>query len=106
MRPCPKRTPWGNRDCDATLAGVVEGLPIYFASTPSHGGYHVPTPLLRYIPEERQLRALKWSQSRNWYEEDCEWASVCAAFPQIFPPESQAQAKLALASYEARLSAV
>jgi len=72
-------TPWGRADA---IEQVGEG--IYFASTPSHGGYYVPSALLPAIPEKHQARALKWSGSRNWYEEDCEWASVAVAFPHLF----------------------
>ncbi len=74
-----KSTPWGQAD---QIEQIGEG--IYFASTPSHGGYFVPSSLLPAIPEQRQQRALYWSQSRNWYEEDCEWASVALAFPHLF----------------------
>jgi len=73
-------TPWG-------LADQVERIGdsgICFCSTPSHGGYYVPSNLLPAIPEQRQQRALYWSGSRNWYEEDCEWASVALAFPELF----------------------
>jgi hypothetical protein len=72
-------TPWGFADA---IDEVGEG--IFFASTPSHGGYFVPTSKLSAIPEAHQARALQWSRSRNWYEEDCEWASVATAFPHLF----------------------
>ena len=72
-------TPWGRAD---QIENVGEG--IYFASTPSHGGYYVPSALLPAITAAHQARALKWSGSRNWYEEDCEWASVAIAFPHLF----------------------
>ncbi len=85
----PRFTPWGHADA---IDEVGEG--IYFASTPSHGGYFVPTAKLSAIPEAHQARALKWSGSRNWYEEDCEWASVVTAFPHLFN-ESQREAAAA-----------
>jgi hypothetical protein len=78
MRP-GQSTPWGRADAIEEI-----GAGIYFASTPSHGGYFVPTCLLDAIPAAHQARALKWSGSRNWYEEDCEWASVAIAFPHLF----------------------
>jgi hypothetical protein len=76
-----KQTPWGYADAIDEI-----GNGIYFASTPSHGGYFVPSALLGQIPEAHQARALRWSGSRNWYEEDCEWASVAVAFPDLFTP--------------------
>lgn len=74
-----RSTPWGQAD---QIEQIGDG--IYFASTPSHGGYFVPSNLLPAIPEQRQQRALYWSGSRNWFEEDCEWASVALAFPALF----------------------
>lgn len=87
-----KRTPWGYAD---TIEELGEG--IYFASTPSHGGYFVPTSKLDRIPEAHQARALKWSGSRNWYEEDCEAASVVNAFSHLFSADQRDAAYRTLA---------
>lgn len=95
------RTPWGKAD-EVITVGEVDGHAIKRVDTPSHGGYHVPSALLKYIPEAHQARALYWSGSRNWYEEDCEWASVCAAFPQFFPAEAHEHARETIAWREER----
>ena len=90
------RTPWGVAQETRTI-GEVDGQSIRFVSTASHGGYYVPAALLHYIPEAHQQRAITWSGSRNWYEEDCEWASVCAAFPHLFPETAQEDARRTIA---------
>jgi hypothetical protein len=64
-------TPWGKADYEREV-----GFGIICVETPSHGGYYVPGEQLHRIPLAHQARAQKWSGSRNWYEEDCEWASV------------------------------
>ena len=89
------RTPWGQSD------SVVEvGRGIRCVSTPSHGGYYVPDSLLSAIPAAWQARAAEWSGSPNWYEEDCEWASVAVTFPDLFPPEAQEAARRTIAFRE------
>ena len=90
-----KRTPWGTAD-DVNMVGIVDGERVFCVSTPSHGGYYVPTALLHYIPQEYQDRAERWSGSPNWYEEDCEWASVAVTFPQLFPTEALEHARLTI----------
>jgi len=83
------QTPWGKAD---SVEQIGEG--IFFASTSSHGGYFVPTALLNKIPEDYQRRALKWSGSRNWYEEDCEWASVVVSFAYLFNKDQVTAAQI------------
>lgn len=77
------RTPWGDAQT-VRIIGVVDGYEIRFASTASHGGFHVPVPLLKYVPAAHQAYAAKWSGARTWYEEDCAAACVIAAFPHLF----------------------
>jgi uncharacterized protein DUF7007 len=77
------RTPWGEADNVKRLS--VDGGDILCVDTPSHGGYFVPDELLSQIPKEQRQWAAKWSQSENWYEEDCCWAAVALAFPSLFP---------------------
>lgn len=87
-------TPWGTAD------GVTPvGRGIEFVSTPSHGGYYVPDALLRFIPTARQAWAKRWSGSVNWYEEDCCWAAVAEAFPELFPETAQEHARMTIAHY-------
>jgi hypothetical protein len=90
-----QQTPWGRAD---QIERIGEG--IYFASTPSHGGYYVPAGMLHAIPAAHQARALKWSGSRNWYEEDCEWASVAVAFPHLFNQDQREAAANTIKSRE------
>lgn len=73
-------TPW---DVAQTARDVGQG--VLCVTTAGHGGYYVPDELLSRIPEACQLWAAKWSGSRNWYEEDCCWAAVAVAFPELFP---------------------
>ena len=85
-------TPWGRAD-HARAVGTINGQTIYTVSTPSHGGYYVPSALLNRIPPDHQARAQQWSGSPQWYEEDCEWASVAVAFPEYFTPEQLTAAR-------------
>jgi hypothetical protein len=93
-----RATPWGRAD---SIKAIGESG-IYFATTPSHGGFFVPTELLAAIPEAHQKRAAYWSGSRNWYEEDCEWASVVNAFPHLFDDQMRADATATLQWRDAR----
>ena len=85
-------TPWGTSDHVQDI-----GRGILSVDTPSHGGYFVPTSLLPAIPEAHQKRAEYWSGSRNWYEEDCEWASVAVAFPDLFDEKAREAAAQTIA---------
>jgi hypothetical protein len=76
-------TPWGPAQRSEQL-----GQGLFVVRTASHGGYFVPDRLLQHIPEHRRADAQRWSGSENWYEEDCCWAHVAAAFPDLFPPEA------------------
>ena len=87
-------TPWGTADSITKV-----GLGIEFVTTPSHGGYYVPNDQLRHIPTARQAWAKGWSGSVNWYEEDCCWAAVAEAFPELFPDGARENARLTLAHY-------
>jgi hypothetical protein len=66
-----KRTPWGMSQDVTVVADGVE-----FHSTPTHGGY--------WVSAERRKRMPNWMPRQAWYEEDCEWAFVCLAFPDLF----------------------
>lgn len=74
-------TPWGVAD------GAVEYAPgIVFFETPSHGGLWLSKARLAEMPA--RLRAVKpFCGVDGWYEEDCDWAIVALAFPDLFEPE-------------------
>lgn len=75
-------TPWGLTNDVAVLEhGILR------VDTPSHGGYYVPDEVLERIPEAHRAYAARWSGSEHWYEEDCAWAAVALAFPEIFTRE-------------------
>lgn len=65
-------TPWGlpNR-----CVRYAEGVLSY--STPSHGGFHVDRERLAAMPAVLRNKD-------GWFEEDCEWAKVATAFPDLF----------------------
>jgi hypothetical protein len=71
-------TPWGRSDYKKEYA---PGIVCY--GTPSHGGFRVDAKLM---PDSLRL-------DDGWYEEDCEWARVAAAWPELFPVAARAQAK-------------
>ncbi len=89
-----RNTPWGYADQSAHI-----GDGVYRVDTPGHGGYFVPDDMLHRIHVEQQAWAERWSQSRNWYEEDCCWAAVAVAFPKLFPAEALPIAQGILARY-------
>jgi hypothetical protein len=100
--PMALQTPWGMADCVVTLGEVTENgcsYAILSVSTPSHGGIYVPPALLHHIPEHHRAYAKKWSRSESWYEEDCAWAAVALAFPQLFPAAAVQQAACVAAQY-------
>lgn len=73
-------TPWGNPDGIRAM-----GRGVLLVSTASHGGIFVPDDLLHAMPA-----ALKCNfyGGGNWFEEDCEWALVCLAYPELFAAAS------------------
>ena len=78
------RTPWGQADQEERFqVGPNENDVIVSVCTPGHGGYYVPSHLVSKIPANQRAWAAKWSGSPQWYEEDCCWAAVALAFPQI-----------------------
>lgn len=95
--PTGRRTPWGAAD---HVEEISDGrVTIISVDTPSHGGYFVPKRHLAAIPAQHQAYAAKWSGSVQWYEEDCAWAAVVLAFPQLFSAEHVAAARESAARY-------
>lgn len=65
-------TPWGPAQTSELYSkGVV------FHSTAGHGGFHIDAGR-----NEAMHPALR--NEDGWYEEDCEWAKVATAFPELF----------------------
>jgi hypothetical protein len=86
-------TPWGPAQSAEDI-----GRGIIAVTTASHGGLFVPDELLHHIPERARRWAAQWSRSPNWYEEDCCWAAVALAFPELFKAEDLDQARRTLAA--------
>jgi len=69
-------TPWGMSDHSER---IVRGITSY--DTPSHGGLHVSAGLLAQMPPSwREVHGYP----AGWFEEDCDWALVVLAFPDVF----------------------
>ena len=75
------QTPWGLAQTEKVIAA---GITRY--DTASHGGYHLTLERQAEMPAD--LRGYEPWAGPGWYEEDCDWAIVCLAFPEYFPPES------------------
>jgi hypothetical protein len=75
-------TPWGKAD---SVDEIGEG--IYSVSTPSHGGFFVPSALVAKMDPGKVAFSKRSSGSENWFEEDCAVAFVVEAFPHLFPGE-------------------
>lgn len=71
-------SPWGPIE-----SVMVIDSGICAVTTAGHGGIWVKDDKLREMPWE--LRCLKSKYAPpGWYEEDCDWAIVVAAFPHLF----------------------
>lgn len=77
-------TPWGRTDhlfrIDPQFVSQIVTV-----STPSHGGYHVPSGAER---DRLQAAFPKLDPEKHWFEEDCEWAFVALCFTEFFPPQA------------------
>lgn len=88
--PTPRRTdyvgrragriesPWGSVDIAIHHAPDCD-----FCNTPSHGGFRVANGLLERVESVHGAGFKPWA-GRGWYEEDCDWAAVVAALPELF----------------------
>lgn len=74
---CPTQTPWGHAQHIEKIAAGV-----WSVSTAGHGGLYVAPWKLNRMPVT--LSAPTPYSSGGWFEEDCDWALVCAAFPELF----------------------
>lgn len=76
---------WGNIQSKSMIAPGIATV-----STPSHGGF---------VLSDEKVDQLPPSYNReSYYEEDCEWAQVVAAFPEDFGLRTRRDAFLALKS--------
>lgn len=78
------QTPWGSSQ---SIEYRAERLA--FVSTASHGGIHVPQDLVHHISAEGRAYAKRYTRSEQWYEEDCGWAYVAEAFPEVFSDDER-----------------
>jgi Domain of unknown function (DUF7007) len=74
-------TPWGT-----SQGATVHADGVVFHSTASHGGFHLSPQ--RNAKVHPLLRA-----GAAWYEEDCHWAAVAHAFPELFTDFERASAE-------------
>lgn len=77
-----KESPWGPVQEQTAI-----GKGIVFVSTAGHGGFFVPDDLVEKISPVGREDAVSWGGSEQWYEEDCCWAWVALAFPELFKPD-------------------
>jgi hypothetical protein len=88
-------TPWGFPQQIKPLG--TSGL--FAVSCANHGGIFVPDAKLAEMPAA--LRSNVYGGG-NWFEEDCEWALACLAFPEAFPAESLPHAVRTVEAYLGR----
>jgi hypothetical protein len=70
-------TPWGSPQTQKEYApGLV------LVTTASHGGFFVSDEMLAKMPVD--CREARTYAGKNWYEEDCDYATVVLAFPEFF----------------------
>lgn len=74
-------TPWGT-----SQGATVHADGVVFHSTASHGGF--------LLSPERNAKVHPLLRARAaWYEEDCHWAAVAHAFPELFTDFERASAE-------------
>lgn len=74
-----RHTPWGPAQHGEQIAPGIWSI-----GTAGHGGLHVSPERLLQMPAI--LSGSTPYSGGNWFEEDCDWALVCAAFPADFSP--------------------
>lgn len=92
------KTIWGESDYKKEYA---EGITFY--GTPSHGGFYLaPDKLGKINPvafSGGEYESFRNNRRAGWFEEDCDWAFVALAFPELFPSEEIEAAKNTLANF-------
>ena len=89
----PTSSPWGPVQ---SATDVAPG--IWFVSTESHGGYLLSNERRFAMPVH--LKEVFTFAGGNWFEEDCDWAIVALAFPDLFPPEALPHARATVTTYD------
>lgn len=79
--PAPRYSPWGPVQQSKELAPGI-----WQASTAGHGGIILSQERLAAMPAHLKINA--YGKGPN-FEEDCEWALVCLAFPEAFSEASR-----------------
>lgn len=77
-------SPWGAVQHQSEIADGITQV-----STASHGGLVLSDERLQAMPEQYKIN--NYGGGR-YFEEDCEWALVCLAFPEAFSAEHHAAA--------------
>lgn len=83
-------TPWGLSQWRTDY-----GPGVSFYTTASHGGFHLDAERLRELTAK--LGTVKtFCGQPAWFEEDCDWAYVALAFPELFTAEDHKRATATL----------
>lgn len=77
-----RQTPWGHAD---HVQWIADGIAHVFTS--SHGGFYVSSERLDALPVPFR-KFVPFAKLPNWFEEDCDWAVVTLAFPDLFPQDT------------------
>ena len=92
-------TPWGIADTRTSY-----GPGVTFYSTPSHGGFQLSDARLLQVQSVHGPVKTFCGQA-NWFEEDCDWAYVATALPELFSEQELVHAKATLEWLKARKEA-
>lgn len=92
------QSPWGAIDLIEQL-----GRGVFCVSTASHGGIYLAPDRRAHMPASLVALDAPGGRGRaraaGWYEEDCDWARVALAFPDLFPTAARQSAiKIAAAA--------
>lgn len=71
-------SPWGPIQNVMVIASGICAV-----TTAGHGGIWVDSDKLKEMPGALRVLQSKYAP-KGWYEEDCDWAIVVAAFPHLF----------------------
>lgn len=80
-------TPWGPSQSAKTI-----GRGIIAVTTAGHGGFFVPADVRAEMAEPLRIKD-------GWYEEDCDYAKVVVAFPDLFTEEDRNYANSTMRHY-------
>ncbi len=83
----PTSTPWG-----AAQTSQRYGYGVTRYTTAGHGGFRVSPTVNAKVPDHLRIED-------GWYEEDCEWARVPLAFPELFTNDDLEAAKRTLRTW-------